>query len=574
MEKERKEMTGAEILWECLIREGVEVVFGYPGGTILPIYDALYKYRKNVHHVLVRHEQGAAHMADGFSRACGKVGVAMATSGPGATNLITGLATAMMDSSPIVCITGQVPTDVIGSDAFQETDITGATLPVTKHSYLVTDVQELAQTVREAFYIAQTGRPGPVLIDIPKDIQNAKTKFEYPTNTIDLPGYHPPKRATGDQVSNAISLINNAKRPLILAGHGILISGTMKNVLKLAEKGNIPVATTLLGIGSIPASHPLNLGMMGMHGEAQANHAIQEADLLIACGMRFDDRVIGKLKSYSPKSKKIHIDIDATELNKNIKVDVAINADLTVVLRQIIPEVKPGDHSHWIQKIQGWKDDATRRDILNQKTDVLMGAQVICAIWEGTNGEAVVVSDVGQNQMLEAQYYAHDEPHTLITSGGLGTMGFSLPAAIGARFAVKDKEIWAIAGDGGIQMTLSELATAVQENVDINIAIINNGYLGMVRQWQQMFYNARYVETPIYSPDYVKIAEAYRMPGYRVSKLEDIIPTMKKAQDYRGPVLIEFVVEQHDTVYPMVPAGAALHAMVRRPHAKSETVEN
>ncbi|NOZ04707.1 MAG: biosynthetic-type acetolactate synthase large subunit [FCB group bacterium] len=574
MGKEKRELTGAEIFWECLIREGVEVIFGYPGGYTLPIYDALTKYQDKVRHVLTRHEQGATHMADGFARASGKVGVAMATSGPGATNMITGLATAMMDSSPIVCITGQVPTNVIGTDAFQETDITGATLPVTKHSYLVSDIRDLAHSIREAFYIARTGRPGPVLIDIPKDVQNAKTEFVYPTSPIVLPGYHPPRRATGEQVSRALEMINEAKRPVILAGHGVLISGTANQIRELAEKGNIPVATTLLGIGSIPDQHPLNLGMMGMHGKAQANHAVQNADLLIACGMRFDDRVIGKVSTYSPKSKKIHIDIDAVELNKNIKVDLAINADLAVVLRQIIPGVRVRKHAHWTRKIKEWIKDADRRDILNKKTDVLIGAQVINKIWEGTEGKAVVVSDVGQNQMIEAQYYGHDEPHTHITSGGLGTMGFGLPAAIGTSFAVKDREIWVVVGDGGIQMTISELATAVQENANIKIAIINNGYLGMVRQWQQLFYNARYVETPIYSPDFVKVAEAYRMPGYRVDKIEDIIPTMRKAQAHQGPVLIEFVVEKHDTVYPMVPAGEPLHEMVRRPHVPSDAKEN
>ncbi|RME74549.1 MAG: biosynthetic-type acetolactate synthase large subunit, partial [Chloroflexi bacterium] len=488
--------TGAEIIWECLVREGVEVVFGYPGGAILPTYDALNNYRDKIHHVLVRHEQGAAHAADGYARASGKVGVAMATSGPGATNLVTGLATAMMDSSPIVAITGQVATTAIGGDAFQETDVTGVTLPVTKHNYLVTDVRELAHIIREAFYIARTGRPGPVLIDIPKDVQNEKTEFVYPTDPIELPGYHPPEKASDEQVQAAVELINSAERPVILAGHGVLMSGAMKELRELAEKGNIPVSTTLLGIGSIPDSHPLNLGMMGMHGEACANHAIQEADLLIACGMRFDDRVTGNLKTYSPHSKKIHIEIDAAEINKNVRVDVGINADLGTVLRQINPHVKPRKRAEWWGRIRDWQEDADQRDILKQETPTLLGAQAIRGIWEGTQGKAVIVSDVGQHQMLEAQYYDHDEPYTLITSGGLGTMGFSLPAAIGASFHVKDREVWVVVGDGSIQMTIMELATAVQENANIKIAIINNGYLGMVRQWQQLFYNARYGETP------------------------------------------------------------------------------
>ncbi len=565
--------TGAEIIWECLLREGVEVVFGYPGGAIMPTYDVLDKLRDKIHHVLTRHEQGATHMADGYARVSGKVGVAMATSGPGATNMVTGLATAMMDSSPIVCITGQVATSAIGGDAFQETDVTGVTLPVTKHNYLVTDIEDLAQTIREAFYIARTGRPGPVLIDLPKDVQNAKIEFEYPTDPIDLPGYHPPAKATDEQVEVTLELINNAERPVILAGHGVLMSGAMKEVLDLAEKGSIPITATLLGIGGVPASHPLNMGMMGMHGQACANNAIQEADLLIACGMRFDDRVTGNLKTYSPHSKKIHIEIDASEINKNVRVDVGINADLATVLRQINPGVKKQDHSAWLGKISDWQEDSSQRDILQYKNATLLAAQAIRAIWEGTDGKAIVVSDVGQHQMLEAQYYPHEEPHTLLTSGGLGTMGFSLPAAIGASFHVKDKEVWAIAGDGSIQMNIQELGTAVQENANIKIAIMNNGYLGMVRQWQQLFFEARYVETPISSPDYVKLAEAYGMLGYRVDKQEDVIPTMRQAQAHKGPVLIEFVVEQHDMVYPMVPTGADLNAMIRRPHPRFKNME-
>ncbi len=565
--------TGAEIVWECLIKEGVEVVFGYPGGAILPVYDALSKYQDRIHHVLTRHEQGATHMADGYARASGKVGVAMATSGPGATNMVTGIATAMMDSSPIVCITGQVPTTAIGGDAFQETDITGITLPITKHNYLVTDVNDLAQTIREAFYIARTGRPGPVLIDICKDVQNAKIEFAYPTHPIDLPGYHPPEKAADEQVAAALELINSAERPVILAGHGVLLSGAMKELRDLAEKGNIPVTMTLLGIGSLPASHPMNLGMMGMHGGAWTNHAIQNADLLIACGMRFDDRVTGNLKTYSPNSKKIHIEIDKSEINKNVKVDVGIHADLGTVLRQINPGVKGKDRAGWWAKIRDWQEDADERDILKVKSPTLLAAQAIRKIWEGTGGKALVITDVGQHQMLEAQYYAHDEPYTLLTSGGLGTMGFSLPAAIGASFHEKEREVWVIAGDGCIQMTIMELATAVQEKRNVNICVINNGYLGMVRQWQQMFYESRYIETPIYSPDYVKLAEAYGMPGYRIEKMEEVLPTMQKAQEYDGPVLLEFVVDQFDNVYPMVPAGADLHDMIRRPHPRFEKME-
>lgn len=565
---------GSEIIWECLIREGVEVVFGYPGGAILPTYDALNFYPQ-IHHVLVRHEQGATHMADGYARATGKVGVAMATSGPGATNMVTGLATAMMDSSPIVCITGQVATTAIGGDAFQETDVTGVTLPVTKHNYLVTDIKELAYTIKEAFYIARSGRPGPVLIDVPKDVQNAEIEFIYPEEEIVLPGYHPPVGATEAQVEQMLELINSAERPVILAGHGILLSGASREVIEIAEKGSIPITTTLLGIGSIPDSHPLNMGMMGMHGEACCNYAIQEADLLLAFGMRFDDRVTGNLKTYSPNSKKIHVDIDASELNKNVRVDVGVAADLKTVLNQFKDRVKKVNRSTWLGRITDWQEDSSQRDILkNYRGEVLLAAQAIHEIWRANDGSAVVVTDVGQHQMLECQYYDHEKPHTLVTSGGLGTMGFSLPAAIGARFGVpEDQEVWVIVGDGSIQMTITELATAVQENSNINICIINNGYLGMVRQWQQLFYDARYAETPIRSPDYVKLAEAYGMTGYRVTKFNEIAPILQKVKAHKGPVLIEFVVEQNDMVYPMVPAGADLHAMERRPHPQFENAE-
>ena len=562
----KKVLTGAEIIWECLLQEKVSVVFGYPGGAILPAYDALTKYKDRIHHVLTRHEQGATHMADGYARASGSVGVAMATSGPGATNMITGLATAMMDSSPIVCITGQVPRPFIGTDAFQETDIVGAAIPVTKHSYLIMDISELAATIREAFYIARSGRPGPVLIDIPKDVQNDSIEFKYPETTIDLPGYYLPKDPLEKQIQSAVELIDNAKKPVIFAGHGVLLSGASSEIIELAEKSGIPIATTLLGIGSVPDSHPLVLGMMGMHGQAWTNRAIQDADLIIACGMRFDDRVTGNLKTYSPNSKKIHVEIDASEFNKNVRVDLPVHCDVKTFLNAIIPHIQQNNHRRWLEDISVWQQDSQQRDIVNTGSPTLMGAQVIRKIWEGTKGDAIVVTDVGQHQMLEAQYYDHEKPRTLLTSGGLGTMGFSLPAGIGASFYGSDKEVWIIVGDGSIQMTITELATAVQENVNINIAIINNGYLGMVRQWQQMFYGARYAETPISSPDYVKIAEAYGLSGQRVIHIDEILPAMKKAQQTKGPSLIEFVVEKHDIVYPMVPAGADLHDMIQRPH--------
>ncbi|MBC8197195.1 MAG: biosynthetic-type acetolactate synthase large subunit [Candidatus Marinimicrobia bacterium] len=558
-------LTGAEIIWECLIIEGVRTVFGYPGGAILPTYDAFYKYRKKIHHVLTRHEQGATHMADGYARASGKVGVAMATSGPGATNMITGLATAMMDSSPIVCITGQVPRHFIGTDAFQETDITGAVIPVTKHCYLVMEINKLASTISEAFYLARTGRPGPILIDIPKDIQNESVEFEYSNKLIQIPGYHLPPNPPNHHIIKVIKLINEAKFPIIFCGNGVILSGASSEILKLAEKSGIPIATTLLGIGGVPDSHPLVLGMMGMHGHSWVNHAIQEADLIIACGMRFDDRVTGKLNTYSPNSKKIHIDIDASEFNKNVKVDISVHSDLKIFLKELNPYLKTHTHKKWLRKISFWRKESHGRDVLNRKHKVLMAAEVIREIWKNTDENTVIITDVGQHQMLEAQYYNHENPRTLLTSGGLGTMGFSLPAGIGASFHSLENEIWIIVGDGSIQMTITELATAVQENSNINIAIINNGYLGMVRQWQEMFYDARYSETPITSPDYVIIAEAYGLSGQRVTSFDDINSAIKKAQSINGPAIIEFIVEKEDLVYPMVSTGADLNDMVQRP---------
>lgn len=558
-------LSGSEILMECLLREGVDVMFGYPGGAILPTYDAMTKYPQ-IRHVLVRHEQGASHMADGYARATGKVGVAIATSGPGATNLVTGIATAMMDSSPIVCITGQVPRGAIGSDAFQECDITGISLPVTKHNYLVTDVRELAYVVREAFHIARTGRPGPVLIDIPKDVQTEKTEFIYPEGEIRLPGYRPPSHASEEQIADALELIQQAKKPVILAGHGILMSNAWNELRELAERAQIPVTLTLLGKGAMPENHPLTVGMMGMHGAAACNYAIQEADLLLALGMRFDDRVTGNLKTYSPNSRKIHVDIDPSEINKNVKVDVGIAGDLKTVLTQLLPGVKAKQHAEWIGRIRDWQEDGNERDIVNYDMgDKLLGAQVINDLWKHTGGEAITVSDVGQHQMLEAQYYPHQRPATMLTSGGLGTMGFGFPAAIGAKFGRPDEEVWAIVGDGGFQMTLCELATAKQENVKVNIAILNNAFLGMVRQWQEFFYEERYQSTPMFNPDFVKLAEAYGIPAMRVTHRDQIEESVEFARRHDGPVLIEYVIEKEEIVYPMVPAGADLHNMLRRP---------
>ena len=556
--------TGAQILWESLVREGVSTVFGYPGGAILPAYDAMLDYP--IRHILVRHEQGATHMADGFARASGEVGVAIATSGPGATNMVTGIATAMLDSSPIVCITGQVGSKLIGSDAFQETDVTGVTLPVTKHNYLVSEASDVAATIHEAFYVARSGRPGPVLVDITKDAQQSSAEFVWDGGPVRMPGYRPELRASDAEYDQAIGLINGAKRPVIFAGHGVLLSGAMELVREFAEHADMPIAMTLLGIGSVPASHSLNLGMMGMHGEAWVNQAIQEADLLLAFGMRFDDRVTGNLKTYAPNARKIHIDIDPAEFNKNVLVDVTLAGDLSSVLTDLRPRVERGDRTEWMATIGEMKGDSAVRDVQNiPDSGHLYAAHVINDIWRMTEGKAVVVTDVGQHQMWEAQYYHHQEPRTLITSGGLGTMGFALPAALGAKVAKPDAEVWVIVGDGGFQMTMCELATLAQEKIMVNVAIINNGYLGMVRQWQEFFYERRYAATPLLSPDFEKLTDAFGLRSATVSRRQDVEPAIAMAQAEEGTVVINFKVEQEDTVYPMVPAGADLHAMIRRP---------
>jgi acetolactate synthase-1/2/3 large subunit len=558
-------LTGAEILCQSLEHLGVKHIFGYPGGAILPVYDALGKSK--LHHILVRHEQGATHMADGYARATGGVGVAMATSGPGATNMVTGIATAMLDSSPVVCITGQVGSKLLGSDAFQEIDITGITMPITKHNVIVTRVEDIARTVREAFIIANSGRPGPVLVDITKDAQQASTEFDWNASLPKLP----PKRVRPSldkaELDRAVELLNSAKRPLILAGHGIMISGAMKAFEQFVRAGQFHVAMTLLGIGCFPANDPLNLGMMGMHGEAWVNHAIQEADLLIAVGMRFDDRVTGDLRTYAKSARKIHIEIDRAEINKNVKVDAALVGDAREVLEQLLPCIDRKERTAWQSRITEMKGDSAVRDIQSlPDTGHLYAAHVINDLWKETGGDAVVVTDVGQHQMWEAQYYHHNRPRTLITSGGLGTMGFALPAAIGAKFAKPEADVWVVVGDGGFQMTMCELATIVQEKIKVNIAIINNGFLGMVRQWQEFFYDKRYVATPLVAPDFAALANAFGIRGERVTSRGDVTSTIRAARAFKESVLIDFRVEQEDSVYPMVPAGASLHEMIRRPH--------
>ena len=556
--------TGAQIIWEALVREGVHTVFGYPGGAILPAYDALLDYP--IRHVLVRHEQGATHMADGYARASGEVGVAIATSGPGATNMVTGIATAMLDSSPIVCITGQVGSGLIGSDAFQEADVTGITLPITKHNYLVSRAAEIEPAIHEAMYIARSGRPGPVLLDITKDAQQASTTRRFDPADVRVTGYRPDLRASGAEYRRAAELLSMAERPVILAGHGILLSGAMTQVRELAERAQIPIAMTLLGIGAVPALHSLNMGMMGMHGESWVNAAIQDADLLLALGMRFDDRVTGNLRNYAPNARKIHIDIDPAEFNKNVRVDLALAGDLAVVLDDLLPLVEPQDHDDWLARIREMKGGVAVRDIQNlPDTGHLYAAHVINDIWRMTGGTAIVVTDVGQHQMWEAQYYHHQEPRTLITSGGLGTMGFALPAAIGAKMARPDAEVWVVAGDGGFQMTMPELATIAQEQLKINVAVINNGYLGMVRQWQEFFYDRRYAATPLLSPDFARIAECFGLRGETVRTRAEVEPTVERARAAKRTVVIDFQVEKEDSVYPMVPAGADLDNMILRP---------
>jgi len=530
-------LSGADILWSCLCEQGVDTVFGYPGGAILPAYDRLLDHP--IRHVLVRHEQ---------------------------TNLVTGIATAMMDSIPLVCITGQVPAMLLGSDAFQETDITGITLPITKHNYLVQRAEDIAPTVREAFRVATTGRPGPVLVDITKNALQELTEFA-PMDPVTV-ATHVGSVLDTALLEEAATLIASAERPVILAGHGILKSHAMAELRELAERAHVPVAVTLLGIGALPADHPLNLGMMGMHGEAWVNEAIQDADLLIALGMRFDDRVTGKLASYAPRARKIHVDIDPTEINKLVQAQVGIVGDLRTVLQALLPHVAEGSREAWITRIGGFAGGPTVRDLAN--IDVpgpLQAAQVIHDIWRATDGRAIVVTDVGQHQMWAAQYYRVTEPHTWITSGGLGTMGFALPAAIGAKLARPEREVWAIVGDGGFQMTQAELATLVQEGIKINIAIINNGFLGMVRQWQQFFHDRRYSATPLSSPDFVKIADAHGLPGVHVSAREQSMAAIRHARASAGPVLIDFHVQQEDAVYPMVAPGAALNEMIHAPQS-------
>jgi len=551
-------ISGARILCQSLIEEGVDTMFGIPGGALLPFYDVLPEYPQ-LRHILVRHEQGAAHAADGYARASERVGVCVATSGPGATNLVTGIAAAYLDSSPMVAITGQVARPFIGKDAFQEIDITGITLPITKHNYLVMRAEDMATVVKEAFHIAREGRPGPVLIDVPRDVFIEEAEFRYP-DKVHLRGHRPTLQGHPAQVKKAAKLVNEAKRPVIIAGRGVLISGACPQLKELAEKGQIPVVNTLLGLGSFPRSHVLSLGMLGMHGTACANMAVDAADLLIAIGMRFDDRATARVSGFAPHAQIIHIDIDPAEIGKNVRVDVPIVGDVAKVLEALNEQVTPQSRVDWIAQSEEWERGHPSTTI--RETESLLPQYVVQQIHEITGGNAIIVTGVGQNQMWAAHFFKYERPNTLISSGGLGPMGFELPAAMGAKVACPEETVWCIAGDGGFQMTIQELATVVQENLAVKIAILNNKFLGMVRQWQELFYQRRYVATPLTGPDFVKVAEAYGIAALKVTDRLQVIPAIEQAMEHQGPFLIDFQVEPEENVYPMVPPGAALAEII------------
>ncbi|MDD4893714.1 MAG: biosynthetic-type acetolactate synthase large subunit [Candidatus Omnitrophica bacterium] len=550
-------MIGAQILLECLKREGVEVMFGYPGGQVLPIFDSLYD--SDIKFILTRHEQAAAHAADGYARATGKVGVCLATSGPGATNLVTGIATAFMDSIPMVAITGQVKSFLIGNDAFQEADVTGITRPITKHNYLVKDIKDLARIIREAFYIASTGRPGPVVVDIPSDIQMQDAGFIWP-ETVDIRSYKPTYFGHPGQIKKAAKFIADSKRPIIYAGGGIISSGAHLALRELAEKIQAPVTWTLMGIGGFPATHKLSLGMLGMHGTGYANHAIMESDLIIAVGSRFDDRVTGRLDAFAPGAKIIHIDIDPASISKNVKVDIPIVGDAKNIMGELLEALKKvPDTSEWLKTVESWKK---RHPLVYKAEGKIKPQYVIEQIDEATKGEAIITTEVGQNQMWAAQWYKYHTPRTFISSGGLGTMGFGFPAAMGAKMGCPEKIVFDIAGDGSIQMNIQELATCVCNKINVKVAILNNGYLGMVRQWQELFYKKRYSYTCITGPDFVKLAESYGASGIRVTKNEEVRPAIEKALSIDNTVFIDFHIEPEENVFPMVPAGEAINRMI------------
>ncbi|MBU1809503.1 MAG: biosynthetic-type acetolactate synthase large subunit [Candidatus Omnitrophica bacterium] len=551
-------MTGAEILIECLKREKVEVMFGYPGGQVLPIFDKLYD--APIKFILVRHEQAAAHAADGYARVTGKTGVCIATSGPGATNLVTGIATAYMDSIPMVAITGQVKSFLIGNDAFQEADITGITRPITKHNYLVEDVKDLARIMKEAFHIASTGRPGPVLVDIPTDIQMQQTEFVYPEK-VSIRGYNPTYTGHVGQIKRAAKAISDSKKPILYVGGGAVTSDASEEVSELAIKNEIPVTMTLLGLGAFPATHELSLGMLGMHGTAYANHAIMDSDLIVAVGARFDDRVTGKLDAFAPHAKVIHIDIDPASVSKNVDVDIPIVGDAKMILKELNKSLKKPDTKEWLKTIAEWKK---KYPLKHKDDDVLRPQYILEQIFEATKGDAIICTEVGQNQMWTAQFYKFMKPRTMLSSGGLGTMGYGFPAAIGAQLGSPGTHVFDIAGDGSIQMNIQELATSVVNKLPVKIVILNNGCLGMVRQWQELFYNKRYAYTCLHDaePDFVKLADAYGAVGMRITRKEEVRPAIDKALAIENTVIMDFRIEREENVFPMVPAGEAINKMI------------
>ena len=550
--------TGSQILVDALIREGAEYVFGIPGGAVLPLFDALFD--SSIKFILTRHEQGAGHAADGYARATGKVGVCLVTSGPGATNLTTAIATAYMDSIPIVAITGQVKTFLIGNDAFQEADIIGITRPITKHSYLVKDIKDLARIVKEAFFIANTGRRGPVLIDLPVDVTMEKCEEVIPT-VVDLPGYKPRYEGNIRQIMIAAEAINSSRQPVVYTGGGIITSECSKDLLEFAEKGNLPVTTTLMGLGGFPETHHLSLGMLGMHGTAYANFAVTESDVLVAIGARFDDRITGKIDEFAPHAKIIHVDIDPASISKSIRVDIPVVGDAKNILQELNKHIHFDERKEWFDKIKQWKEKNPLS--YNNSGNVIKPQYVIEQICDAAKGNAIITTEVGQNQMWAAQYFTFTQPRTFLSSGGLGTMGYGFPAAIGAQLGCPDKLVVDIAGDGSIQMNIQELSTVARLNIPVKIAILNNGYLGMVRQWQELFYNKRYSSVNLNgNPDFVKLAEAYGAKGFLIEKKEDVRPTIEKAFSIKGPVIMDFRVDPNENVFPMVPAGQAIHRMI------------
>lgn len=560
------ELTGAQILLESLKKEGVDVLFGYPGGAVIDIYDELPRHPE-LKHVLVRHEQGAVHAADGYARASGKVGCCLVTSGPGATNTVTGIATAYCDSIPLVVFTGQVPTQLIGNDAFQEVDIVGITRPCTKHNFLVKDVRNLAKTIRQAFYLARSGRPGPVLVDLPKDIMQARTEFVWPED-IFMRSYNPTYKPNLNQLRRTAEELVKARKPIILAGGGVIMANASEVLCELAHELNIPVATTLMGLGAFPANGDLWLGMVGMHGTYAANMSINHADLLVCVGARFDDRVTGRLQDFASHARIVHIDIDPTSIRKNVEVDVPVVGDCRQALEGILEICRAkmadtdwsGMHADWLQTVHEWK---ANHPLAYNKNGHIKPQQVIETMYSITKGDAIIATEVGQNQMWAAQFYTFTKPRTLLTSGGLGTMGYGFPAAIGAQFAFPDKLVINVAGDGSIQMNIQELATVVQNKIPVKVVILNNGHLGMVRQWQELFYNRNYSHTNMEAqPDFVKLAEAYGAEGYRISKPEELEDVLRKALTSPNPAFIDVMVEREENVYPMVPAGAALDEML------------